>query len=273
MTRHAIAPLLVAALALVAAPAAAQTPDGATVVDRAVAAADSGDALARHDVIRASIREEETLSDGSTEVKEFTVLLQGGRLQNARLELSPDVSVVLHKGTGWATIRGQLDTRPTAARMAGGTVRQKIFPLLLPFSLQLEGVRLGAVSSTTFDDRPAWAVDATFDPAFFAAPSLSTTWMLYFDRSSSKVLGAEFYPPEELRGPGAEGVRYRILTWKSVDGIDLPGQVLLEGIDFNGAPNGHVRVTKIEYGDGGPFDPALFIDPATLEKLDAGDVE
>jgi hypothetical protein len=273
MTRRPIAPLLAAIVIGIAVPAAAETPDAETIVERAVAAADPGDSLAHHDLIRAAIREEETPSGGATEIKEFTVLVHGGRLQNARLELSKDVSLVLHGGEGWATVRGELDNRPTAPRMAAGTVRQKIFPLLFPFSLQLDGVRLDEVSPATFDNREAWAVEISFAPEFFAAPSMLTTWTIFFDRELHRVLGAEFYPPEEVRSPESEGVRYRILSWKTVDDIDLPGHVLLEGLDFNGIENGHFRVTKIEYSDGGPFDPSLFVHPETLERLDAGDVE
>ena len=273
MTRHPIAPLLVTAFAVVAFPASAATPDAATIVERAIAVADPDNTLPTHDMIVADVHEQETTSDATTEVKELRLVLYGDRLQEARLELSPDINVVLHQGQGWATIQGQLDTRHTAAKMAAGTVRQKVFPLLFPFSLELEGVTLSDVAEATFDGREAWAVNADFAPAFFTAPSMVTTWRIFFDRENHVVLGAEFFPAETFRGPNAEGVRYRILTWKTLDGIKLPGEMLLEGIDVNGVENGHVRVTKIEYSDGGPFDPTLFLHPEVLERLDTGDVE
>jgi hypothetical protein len=273
MTRHLITPLLVTALAVVAFASSAASPDAKTIVELAVAAADPDNTLPSHDMIVANVREQETTSDATTEVKDLRIVLYGDRLQEARLELSPDITVVLHEGQGWATIHGQLDTRHTAAKMAAGTVRQKVFPLLFPFSLELEGVMLNDVAETTFDGRKAWVVNADFAPAFFTAPSMVTTWKIFFDRENHMVLGAEFFPAEEFRGPSAEGVRYRVLTWKNLDGISLPGEMLLEGIDVNGTETGHVRVTKIEYSDGGPFDPSLFVHPEVLERLDAGDVE
>jgi hypothetical protein len=273
MIRFRAALTLIVGLVLVAATAAAETPSAEAIIASAIDAAVDEDAPVRHEMIRAAVREEETTSDGKTNVREFSLLLYGEHLQSARLELDPDINVISHNGKGWATIHGQLDTRANAERLASGTVRQKIFPLILPFSLELGGLRPGKVTQTTFDDRPAWAVEVTFDQLFFASASMATPWTLYFDRENHRVLGAEFYPPEDLRGPGAEGVRYRILTREKIGDLSLPGQILLDGLDFNGIENGHVRVTKISYSDAGSFDPTLFIDPATLEKLDAGDVE
>jgi hypothetical protein len=102
---------------------------------------------------------------------------------------------------------------------------------------------------------------------------MDTTWRVFVNRENHQVLGAEFLPPEEYREVRDEGVRYRILKRDPVDGLMLPSQVLLDGIDFNGVENGHVRVTKIETTTIGPFDLSIFILPDELERIEADDIE
>ncbi len=63
-----------------------------------------------------------------------------------------------------------------------------------------------------------------------------------------------------------------ILKRQDVDGLNLPAQVLLDGIDVSGVENGHVQVTKITAQTVGPLDLGLFINPDDAAKLDAGDV-
>jgi hypothetical protein len=273
MTRRAVTPLVIAALVAAAGPASAETPSAKAIIDLAVEAAEIDSTLATQDVMRAAIRQEETTSDGNSTTRDLTAIFHGANLDNVRLELGGGVSLVLNGATGWATIRGELDSRAQAERIAPGTLRQTLFPLLFPFSLRLEGVQLGAVTEESFDSTPVWAVEAGFAPGFFAAPTMSTTWKIFISRQDHLVLGAEFLPPEEFRQARGEGVRYRILKREVVDGIQLPTQVLLDGIDFNGMENGHVRVTKLAFSTVGPFDPAVFMHPDALAKLDAGDVE
>ncbi len=57
-----------------------------------------------------------------------------------------------------------------------------------------------------------------------------------------------------------------------MDGLNLPAQVLLDGIDLNGVENGHVRVTKIQAQTAGPLDLSIFIHPDEQERLDSGEV-
>lgn len=270
-TRHS-ALLLIAALAVVCGTASAESPTAETVVEKAVTAAEDGSTMADHDMIRMSIRQEETAADGTTEHSEFTALVHGDALQNTRVELSQGVSLVLNDRTGWALIRGQLDTRPQTPRMAAGTIRQQLFPLLMPFSLRMDGVRLGLVTEGTFDGTPAWVIEITFEPDFFAAPSMITTWHVFIDRETDRVLGAEYLPADEFRSIRDEGIRYRYLKRQNVGGINLAAQVLLDGIDLNGVENGHVRVTKISAQTVGPLDLALFVSPEASERMDAGEV-
>ena len=156
--------------------------------------------------------------------------------------------------------------------MAAGTIRQQLFPLLMPFSLRMDGVRLGLVTEGTFDGTPAWVIELTFEPEFFAAPSMITTWNVFIDRETDKILGAEYLPADEFRSIRDEGIRYRYLKRQNVGGVNLAAQVLLDGIDLNGVENGHVRVTKISSQTVGPLDLALFVSPEARERMDAGEV-
>jgi hypothetical protein len=101
---------------------------------------------------------------------------------------------------------------------------------------------------------------------------MDTTWRVFFSRDDGTVLGAEFLPPEKVRAVREEGVRYRILKRTEVDGLVLPEQVLLEGIDPAGIENGHVRVTKVDTVTIGPYDRSIFIHPDEQARIDSGDV-
>lgn len=272
MKRPSHIPLLTAALIALSGPAWAATPTADTVVERAISAAELESTLAGHDMIRIAVRQEETAADGSATTRDVTAVVHGARLENIRLELGQGTSLVLNNSTAWAMMRGQLDTRVQTPRMAAGTIRQTMFPLLMPYSLRMEGVRLGAVTEGSFDATPAWVVQVDFDADFFAAPTMIATWNVYIGRADNVVLGAEFLPPKEFHAVLEEGVRYRFLKWQELDGLKIAAQVLLDGIDLNGAENGHVRVTKMTSTNAGPLDLSLFLHPDEQERLDAGDV-
>ena len=272
MKRQSIAPLLITGLIALPGLASAETPAAETVIERAISAAELESTIAGHDMIRVAIRQEETTSDGSNSVKEFTAIVHGARLESIRLELGQGISLGLNNTIGWATIQGQVDDRPQTPRMAAGNIRQTLFPLLLPYSLRMEGVQLGMVTVGSFDGTPAWVVEITFKPDFFTAPSMLTTWKVFIDREDNLVLGAEFLPPDEFRAVTDEGIRFRVLKRQNVDGLSLPAHVLLDGIDLNGLENGHVRVTKITAKTVGPLDLGLFINPDEAARMDAGDV-
>jgi len=250
----------------------AAAPAADTVVEGAISAAELESTLARHDMIRIAVRQEETAADGTTATRDVTAVVHGARLENIRLELGQGTTLVLNGSTAWAMMRGQLDTRVQTPRMAAGTIRQTVFPLLMPYSLRMEGVHLGHVTEGSFDATPAWVVEVTFDAEFFAAPTMVTPWNVYISRADNTILGAEFLPPKEFHAVREEGIRYRFLKWQDTDGLRIAAQVLLDGIDLNGAENGHVRVTKMTATDAGPLDLSLFLHPDEKERLDSGDV-
>jgi hypothetical protein len=248
----------------------AATPTPTALVAAAVDAAETQSSMDLHNMIRLAVQQEETTSDGTTEATEFTAVVHGSRVENARVVLSHGVSLAMSGTTGWAMIRGELDSRPQTPQMAAGTIRQMIFPLVMPFSLQMEGVTLGRVVEGSFDRTPAWVLDVTYESGFFAAPSMVAPWLIFISREDNLVLGAQYLPPPEFRSVIDEGIRYRVLSRQDVDGVNLPAQILMEGIDFNGVENGHVRITKIAAETVDPLDLSLFISPAAADKLDEG---
>jgi hypothetical protein len=273
MNRRSLTALLVVTLSALTLPASAAGPTAESIVNQSISAAEVESSLAEHDMLRLAIRQEETASDGSTDNRDMTVLFHGGGLDNVRVELGGGVTLVLNNGTGWAMVRGELDTRVQTPRMAAGTIRQSLFPLLLPYSFRMSGVLLSqTVVEGSFDGTPAWVLEANFDPDFFAAPSMLTTWRFFISREDSSVLGAEFLPPPEFHSVNDEGVRYRYLKTRTVDGLVLPTQILLDGTDLNGVENGHVRVTKITPKTVGPLDLTLFVHPDEMKRLDEGDI-
>jgi hypothetical protein len=250
--------------------AATDDPTPATVVERMIEAAGGRDAFTRLGVLELTIDQEETLSDGERIASSQTCYVLSSDLDTARIDLSDTVVVGSHGGKGWATNGGEPDTRPQTPRMAVGTIHQKIFPLLLPFSLAMEGAHVNEVVAATFEDQPVWQLTVVFDRLFFVSPSMNTDWRLTVRRSDHTLLAAEFLPPIEFRKVTTEGVRYRYLQHAAIDEVRLPTQILLDGIDFDRIENGHVRVTKIKPSKRGPFDPELFVDPRRLEALAGG---
>ena len=273
MNRRLFSPLLIVGIIAIPGLVSAETPNAATIVERAISAAELESSIAEHDMIRSAIRQEETTSDGTAKSTDMTAIIYGSRLDSIRMELSQGATIVLDNSKGWALIRGELDTRAQTPRMAAGTIRQTIFPLMLPYSLRMPGVQLGMVTEGNFDGTPAWVVEITFDPNFFIAPSMLTKWSVFISKKDNVTLGAEFLPAAEFRSVRDEGIRYRILKRQNVDGLSLPAQVLLDGIDVNGTETGHVRVTKVESTTAGPLDLSLFIHPKERERLDAAEID
>ena len=266
MKRHNQALLALAVLLVMAGHASAADPSPDTVVGRALSAAEADSTLAGHDLIRATIHQEETTSDGKSHVQDLTALVYGETLDSIRLELGNGVSLALNGTVGWATIRGRVDDRPQTPLMSAGTIRQTLFPLLLPYSLRFEGVKLGSVSQDDFDGTPVWVLLVDFEQNFFASPAMASTWRVFIDRETNLVLGTEFIPPLEYQKVANEGGRYRYLKHETVDGLVFPIHVLLDGIDLNGIENGHVRVTKLSFSSIETFDPTVFMRPDILEQ-------
>lgn len=263
------ATLIVLASLLVPALSPAGPPDAAALLDGMLQAAGGLQAFRDLGVIEIALTEEETTADGTQHKKQSTAYVDAATLGSMRLELPGDV-VVARKGVnGWSTRAGVPDDRPQGSRMAVGTLNQRLFPLLLPFTSTMEGVRLGAVNETSFEGEPAWRVAVSFHEYFFITPSMATTWYFHIRKDDGALLAAEFLPPPGVRDVRSEGIRYRVLKQAPIgSGVQLPVQVLLDGIDPGGSPTGHVRVTKMQVTVRGPYDPKLFLHPLEVQVLE-----
>jgi hypothetical protein len=250
--------------------AAAESPTPQEVVQRAIDAAGGQDAFGRLGVLVLGVQQEETLSGGDRILDEYTAYFDTSNFGNMRLEMSKGMVVASHAGRGWAIRDGKLDDRRQTPRMALGAIRQRIVPLLLPFSLEMDGVFAKGVEPATFDNEPVWRLTVQFDKLFFISPAMGGDWSIMIRRSDHEVVGAEFLPPIEYRQVETEGVRYRFLQHTRVDGVQLPSNVLLDGIHSDGLETGHVRITKVAPSVQADYDPTLFVNPKVLEVLDQG---
>ncbi len=270
MTARGLAPILLAAT-LVPPAFAAEPPAAKDLAARVVAAAGGQEAFAALGVLELDIHEEETTSEGTTRTADFTAYVDSARLDNLRLEMKDDVVLAATPGGGWASVKGKVDDRPQAPRMAAGTARQKLFPLLLPFSLAMDGISYGEVHGGEVEGTPVWYLTVTFQRMFFTSPLMSAPWYLTVRQSDDALLSAEFLPPTQFRNVKPEGVRYRYMKTSKLEGLTLPEQVLYEGIDAAYRPTNHFQVVKLATSVHGPTDPALFMNPDELEKQEEGD--
>ena len=263
------AALIVLAVLMVPAASPAAPPEAAALLEGMLQAAGGLQAFRDLGVIEIALTDEETKTDGTQRSQHATAYLDARTLSSLRLDLPGDIVVARHGAKGWATRAGVPDDRPQAPRMAVGTLNQRLFPLLLPFTATMDGVRFGAVNETSFEGQPAWRVAVTFPDDFFIAPSMATTWYLHIHKNDGSLLGAEFLPPPSVREVSSEGIRYRVLKQATIgSGAKLPVQVLLDGIDLDGSPTGHVRVTKMQVTVRGPYEPTLFLHPLELRALE-----
>jgi len=251
----------------------AAAPSASDVVDGMLRAAGGREAFSELGVIQLRADENETRSDGSTMSNTFTAWIDSSTFANLRLEMPPEVVLARNNDTLWAQVAGKLDTRPQTPRQVDGTLNAKLFPLLLPFSLEMPGVIVGdSVTEASVEGTDTWRIEVSFRPFFFPTPTMNTVWYVHADRRDGSFVAAEFLPPVELRNVNDEGVRYRPLKHETHGGVKLTTQLLMDGIDFSWIPNGHVRVTKATVTTGGRFDPRLFFHPDRLDALEEDDI-
>ena len=256
---------------VLAVPASAATPTPQAVVDRAVKAAGGAEAFNGLGLLHITATEDETTEEGKRTRAAFTAFVGSAGLRSARLETPKGVTLARTGDTAWAQVGGKLDERPQTPRMASGMVNAKLFPVLLPFSLKEKGVAVTTVEAVSWDGSPAWQLTVTFERGFFSSPLMMEPWTIVVSRADYRVLAAEFHPAADFSQVSAEGVRYRPLKLAEVGGVRLPEQLLVIGVDANGAERGHVRITKLAY-EVKPADPTLFVNPKKLEALDQGDL-
>jgi hypothetical protein len=253
---------------LLAAPVIAVTEplEPGEIVDRMIAAA-GGEAFLELGVLKLEVEREETRNDGTSAKSSYTLYVDTAHLENQRIEYPGDVVVAHHGAGGWSTKGGKMDDRPQTSSMAKKTLNETLFPLLLPYSLKMEGVWVKEVRETTLDGRKVWVLALPFIKGFFFSPVLTTTWIMVVAQDDYSILSYEFIPPLQYRDVSPMGIRYRILKHQEVQGAKLAEQLLLIGINAAGMESGANRVTKIKASTV-PWDAALFLSPAQLDALE-----
>lgn len=258
------------ALAFVVPTVTAQgTPDTHEILEKMLAAA-GGDAFAKLGILELDVDVEETRNDGTRSVRNFRAFVDTSNLSSMRVEFPDDVVVVATPTGGWSTTDGVLDDRPQTPKMAKLTTNQSLFPLLLPYSLQMEGVWLDKVYETTLDERDVWVISMPFAKGFFSNPVMETTWVLVVAQDDYSIVSLEFAPSPAFADVAPVGVRYRILKQKDLEGALVAEQVLAIGINSQHQESGANRITRI-VPKVRPWDATLFLSPKQLEELEEED--
>jgi hypothetical protein len=250
--------------------AVAQTPTVEEIHDRTIAAL-GGAGYSELGVLKLEVSTEETRNDGTVSTDAYTLYVDTGELTNLRLELGDGIVVGRNGDFGWATVDGELDDRPQTPHMAKTTINQRLFPLLPPYSLDMDGVWMKESGEVTWEGRQAWAVLMPFAKGFFKSPVLTTDWRLVVSKEDYSILGMDFVPPVEYQDVQPMGMRYRYLKWDEIDGVKIPTQVLAVGINSQGIESGAHRITKVAVSKFGQWQPRLFMSPQQLDELEGED--
>ena len=265
-------PVLLAAVPLLLpSTAVAAPPTANAVLDRLLAAAGGQKALGDIGMLELRFTDEETKPDGTTTTSSDRAVVSGAKVDHARYEMGNDVVLARNPDTSWATISGQLDTRPQTPMMSTGSINRRLFSALLPFSLGQPGVTLSPPRETRFEGTPAWTLDVTLPRGFFANPIMDTTWQLVVAQSDLSFLCLELRPAMEYVNAGAQGLRYRLLKTQRAGAAKVPAEILTEAVDTEGVPSSGHRVTRIAATVHERWDPALFIDPQRLALIEGDD--
>lgn len=264
-----ICPLLFALVLAIPPAAFGESPDPKEIVDRMIAAA-GGDAFANLGVLELEVHEEQTRNDGTRTTMDYTLMVDTGNLANLRVEYPSGTVVGANATGGWGVENGVQDDRPQTPTMARKTLNQTAFPLLMPYSLKMQGVWVKEVRESTLDGRDVWVLAIPFSKEFFLSPVLTTTWIMVVAQDDYSILAFEFVPPVEFRKVSPVGIRYRILKLQELEGAKIAEQVLSVGISVQGQESGLVRVTKSK-ASVRHWEPSLFLSPAQLEALEEED--
>ena len=240
--------------------AAAETPEPAAIVERMLAAA-GAEQFSEMGILKLEVVEEETRNDGTRSGHEYTLYVDTSNFANVRMELQGGSTVGCSEEGCWAFRDGKLDDRQQTPYMAKTTLNQSLFPIMLPFTVKMEGVWVKEAKEIQWDGREAWSLAVPFAKGFFVSHVLTTTWSLVVAKDDNSLLAATFVPPVEYRKVERKGIRYRTLKTEDIEDAQIPTQILSIGINVNGMESGHVRVTKIKPSVYGPSDPTLFRSP------------
>lgn len=242
---------ILGAAVLAAAPAAAQstppTPSATDVIHRACRAAGGVRAFNALGTLQVEIHSQEVTSDGHTTQNARRVTFQAPGPIPGRLEIGGVVVAGDDGEGGWALVQGHPDTRPTTTYMVRRSIQTALFPVLLPFSLHWEGVTVSKVAAGKVDGKPTWELTLTFPLSFFDNPQIGTTWKIDVDRATYAVVRAQSPFVDLGKGIKSDGMRFSWGKRTRVEGISLPTEQTINGIDLYGRENAHNREDSIIY--------------------------
>ena len=246
----------------------AETP--ASVVAQTSDAAGGMKAFQALGVLQMEISQVQTYADKSQDTFAYTAYVDT-RLINSRLELPGEVVNVRNGDTGWAMVQGKPDVRQQTPRIALGFNRERLLPLLLPFSLNLEGVNLGdTVDETVFAKKSVLNFSFTVPEMYFASPLMGLSWDIVVDSSDHRIVAARFLPVEGFKEAENEGLQIQVTETADINGVSLPSRVVMKGINHYGQPTGMEREVTIKTTVLLEPNPSLFIRPDKLEALEEG---
>lgn len=265
---HRVVSSIFLVLCCVVSVAGEEPPTPQEIVRRVIAAA-GGEEFKSLGVIELLVTEEEIRNDGTQTGKSFKLVVDTSNLSNLRMELPGEIVVGATKRTGWSTVSGALDDRPQMSTIATKSLNQMAFPLLMPYSLEMDGVWVKEVREHVTDDgREAWVLGIPFSKGFFMSPVLATTWVLVVAKDDYSILSLEFAPAPAYQDVSPVGIRYRILKQKDLGGASVIEQLLAVGINSQYLESGSTRVTKIKSSVRTSRDLTLFLSPAQIEAFE-----
>lgn len=222
------------------------TPD--LLVQRAWEEAGGLDAFGRLGILLAEVTAEENTQQGTmTSSKSRTYFLAPGPFPG-RIEIEKPAVLSGDDGTGgWAVVGGKPDGRPQTKSIVRRLLTTNLFTMMLPFSLNWDGVTIRSVEPTVVKGTPVWRLSVELAPGFFHSPQISTRWRVDFDRATYAVVQADCPGTDMGKGIKADGMRVSWENHRNVAGLRLPGTQRITGLSETGAENAHTRKESIRY--------------------------
>ncbi|MCD4749114.1 MAG: hypothetical protein K8R59_07055 [Thermoanaerobaculales bacterium] len=249
---------LVTALAVTT---AAAGPTTSSVITDTLSALGGRQAFGELGVLRMEISENEQIPGGETNSLKYTAYIDTS-LENSRLELPGGIIVVSNGLVGWAIVNGNFDSRKQTPRMAPAMNHQKLFPLLLPFTLDMKQINFSKnVAETNFQGTAAWKFSVSLPKLFFPTPMIAQIWEVFVDRKNLKNITARYFPVQEYIEVQPEGMQFQPKKWTEINGVSLPTEVLVQGIDSKARVTGHTLQMSVAYSIVSDPDPTLFVAP------------
>jgi hypothetical protein len=249
--RSAVTFLLAATLAG-AVPAAGQSntdvPSPDLLVKRAWAEAGGLEMFGRLGIVYADFSSEEITPGGkpTTTISRAWFVAPGPNPGRIEIE-NPRVIAGDDGKTGWAIVNGKPDARPSTEIMVKRLLVTKLFTLMLPFSLDWDGVILRSVEPAKVKDVPVWRLTIDVAKVFFHSPQIATTWRIDFHRDTYAVVQAESPATDMGKGIKADGMRVSWSRHQSVNGVMLPGEQRTIGLSESGGEKAHSRTDRVRY--------------------------